>query len=251
MSVDGPGLLNMPTIMAFLTWFGGAGYIFTRTLGLSAIFAVPMAIVSGLTGGGIVLGIAAMASIWRIAICRRGESGWWVHERFAAYLVLIGVLSAGVFALGRCGTVSNVRYDLLSLLGATGLAAWYLAVERHLVFRRAAITVILAWSALSAVAHGRIWSEYLLHRPPVAAKTSIVQHLEARGIRYALSDYWIAYYVTFVTNERVIVAPDGFTRIAEYGQVLREHHAEAIHISRVPCGDVKPVIENVYFCGFE
>ena len=35
------GLLNMPTIMAFLTWFGGAGYIFTRTLGLGAIFAVP------------------------------------------------------------------------------------------------------------------------------------------------------------------------------------------------------------------
>src|SRR5438270_4969013 len=44
---NGPGILNMPTIMAFLTCFGGAGYIFTRTLGLGAIFAIPMALASG------------------------------------------------------------------------------------------------------------------------------------------------------------------------------------------------------------
>src|SRR5438094_2364990 len=50
---EGPGFLNMPTIMAFITWFGGAGYIFTRTLGLGAVFAVPMALLSGLTGGSI------------------------------------------------------------------------------------------------------------------------------------------------------------------------------------------------------
>src|SRR6476660_4389160 len=48
---EGPGLLNMPTIMAFITWFGGAGYVFTHTLGLGAVFAVPMALLSGLTGG--------------------------------------------------------------------------------------------------------------------------------------------------------------------------------------------------------
>jgi hypothetical protein len=51
-SIDhGPGILNMPTIMAFLTWFGGAGYIFTHTFGLGALIAVPMALASGLTGG--------------------------------------------------------------------------------------------------------------------------------------------------------------------------------------------------------
>ena len=50
---EGPGVLNMPTIMAFVTWFGGAGYIFTRTLGVGAVAAVPMAVLSGLTGGAI------------------------------------------------------------------------------------------------------------------------------------------------------------------------------------------------------
>jgi hypothetical protein len=55
----GPGILNMPTIMAFLTWFGGAGYIFTHTFGLGGIIAVPMALVSGLTGGAIMFALLA------------------------------------------------------------------------------------------------------------------------------------------------------------------------------------------------
>jgi hypothetical protein len=49
----GPSVLNLPTIMAFLTWFGGAGYIFTRTLGVGALLSVPMAVISGIVGGAI------------------------------------------------------------------------------------------------------------------------------------------------------------------------------------------------------
>src|SRR5262249_34369889 len=30
--LDTLGIFNMPTIMAFITWFGGAGYIFSRAL---------------------------------------------------------------------------------------------------------------------------------------------------------------------------------------------------------------------------
>src|SRR2546422_5584469 len=118
-----------------------------------------------------------------------------MRDRFAVYLLLVGILSAAVYSLGRCGTVSSVRYDLLSLLGATGLAGWYLASERRSLFRWAGTAVILAWATLSATAHGRIWNEYEFHRPPFSAKASIAPHLEARGIRYAISDYWIAYYV--------------------------------------------------------
>ncbi len=54
---DGIGVLNMPTIMAFLTWFGGAGYIFSRTLGFSDFVLVPMALASGLFGGAIMFTI--------------------------------------------------------------------------------------------------------------------------------------------------------------------------------------------------
>jgi hypothetical protein len=104
---------------------------------------------------------------------------------------------------------------------------------------------------MSAVAHGRIWNEYVFHRPPVSAKTALVRHLNARGVSYAYSDYWIAYYVTFVTNERIIVAADGFARIAEYGYRVNDHRSEAIRISRTPCGDGRPVFDGVYFCALE
>jgi hypothetical protein len=43
--------------MAFLTWFGGAGYIFTRTLGVGALLSVPMAVVSGFAGGAIMFAL--------------------------------------------------------------------------------------------------------------------------------------------------------------------------------------------------
>jgi membrane protein implicated in regulation of membrane protease activity len=56
---DGLSVLNMPTIMAFITWFGGAGYIATRTFSLGPVFSVPVALLSGLTGGGIMFVLLA------------------------------------------------------------------------------------------------------------------------------------------------------------------------------------------------
>jgi hypothetical protein len=56
---SGPSVFNMPTIMAFLTWFGGAGYLFTRTLGLGAWLSVPMALISGFVGGAIMFALLA------------------------------------------------------------------------------------------------------------------------------------------------------------------------------------------------
>jgi hypothetical protein len=56
---DGPGPFNLPTIMAFVTWFGGAGYIFTRSVGLAPLLAVPLALVSGLVGGAVMFLVIA------------------------------------------------------------------------------------------------------------------------------------------------------------------------------------------------
>ena len=51
--VDALSVLNMPTIMAFVTWFGGAGYIFSRALPFGDFVLVGMALASGLFGGAI------------------------------------------------------------------------------------------------------------------------------------------------------------------------------------------------------
>jgi hypothetical protein len=60
-----------------------------------------------------------------------------------------------------------------------------------------------AWIALAAVPHISLLSDYLRHPPP-GGKQLIVRSLEAQGIDYATSDYWIAYAVTFMTDETVI-----------------------------------------------
>src|SRR5687768_11069318 len=56
---EGPSVLNMPTIMAFITWLGGIGYLLRASLGLSALIVLPVAIVSGLVGGAIMFFLLA------------------------------------------------------------------------------------------------------------------------------------------------------------------------------------------------
>lgn len=56
---DGPGIFNMPTIMAFLTWFGGIGYIVRHSWGLDGAFTTAFALLSGLAGGALMFVLLA------------------------------------------------------------------------------------------------------------------------------------------------------------------------------------------------
>lgn len=47
----GPGIFNLPTIMAAVTWFGGVGYLLRQSLQLFGWLAAILAIISGLVGG--------------------------------------------------------------------------------------------------------------------------------------------------------------------------------------------------------
>jgi membrane protein implicated in regulation of membrane protease activity len=47
-------VLNLGTLAAFLTWFGGTGYLLVRLSSLWAFFALGIAIASGLVGAGII-----------------------------------------------------------------------------------------------------------------------------------------------------------------------------------------------------
>ncbi len=85
--------------------------------------------------------------------------------------------------------------------------------------RRAWLALVCACALIAAVPGTRLLYEYVAH-PQVGAKRLIARHLEARGIKYATSDYWLAYSLTFLTNERVIVASDDFVRIATYKKLV-------------------------------
>ncbi len=51
---SGVSPFNVPTITAFLAWFGGTGYLLTRYSGLRVSLELLLAVVAGLIGGGIV-----------------------------------------------------------------------------------------------------------------------------------------------------------------------------------------------------
>jgi hypothetical protein len=176
------------------------------------------------------------AQIWTAAVGRRASGFGRRTSDFPIYLMLVAALSLGGYLIGRCGIVDfyTMRYELLSVIGAVGLAGWYLSIERSrplLGFWMAACTAVLV---LSVTAHAGLLAEYVT-RPPVAAKQGLIAALDARGIRYAYADYWTAYYVSFMTRERIVVAATEVTKVRDYDRIVESHRAEAVLISRRPC----------------
>jgi hypothetical protein len=166
----------------------------------------------------------------------------------AAYLVIVGGLSIAGYVFGRCGQVNfaGMRYELLSVLAMTGLWAWFLSARPpHMVIAAWAAAVAL-WMAVIFVPHVQLAREYA-HDPPVPAKTRLIEALEARGVRYGTADYWLAYYITFMTDERMIFSADAVKRIRTYDRIVAAH-PEAIHLSRRRCANGELLIPGVYRC---
>jgi len=210
-------------------------------------YTIDSSVRQGLPWGFLLLiGIAGIAIV-RIAMTIVSDRRWRPEYDPCAYLVLVGLFSFGAYTLLRCGVIGVMRYELLSLLGAAGLAAWYLRIERARVLATLWIALTVAWAAGTGLGHARLWAEYLTH-PPTGVKHMVISELESRGIKYAYSDYWLAYYITFLTDERIIVHSPDPSRIAEYGRVVDAHRSEAVRILRGPCPDGHQVIRGVYFC---
>ena len=72
-------------------------------------------------------------------------------------------------------------------------------------------------------------------RPPIGPKRELAQALEARGVRYGYADFWVAYYVSFMANERVILASSDLVKIRTYNRTVDAHAGEAVRISRRAC----------------
>ncbi len=223
----------------------------TRVVPIGA-FLVESNISQGTAWSGLVLAVAFAVMVASIAANGGRIRREWIRCRFPLYLIIVGAMSAFVYAVGRCGEIAigTMRYDLLSIVGAVGITALFLTTVRAQALRAVAMALILSWAAVSTSAHVRLWIN-VSSRADVPDKVLIIRSLEARGIRYAMADYWIAYYTTFMTNERVIVAADDIGRIPVYEQEVLAHRAEAVRIARTPCGDQRPVIEGVYFCPLE
>ena len=101
---------------------------------------------------------------------------------------------------------------------------------------------------VSIVAHARLIAEYAAH-PPVPLKQDLIRALEARGVRYAYADYWTAYYVTFMTRERIVVASDAIVKVRTHNRLDDAHRGEAIRIARRPCAGGTQLTPAFWACG--
>ena len=200
------------------------------------------------TGGAdwlwLLLGAAAIAA-WARVVPRlwRGGLPCLRSVQFPAYLIIVGLLAAVTPAVSRCGAMYP-RYTLLALIGLVGVTALYLKVERRADLRAAFVAVVLFWATFNAAGH--IGYAVERYTSPPTPRAMLVDYLVSNGIRFARSDYWTAYYVTFLTDEEVIVASD-YSRIQQYQDVVAQHADEAVAIGRVPCEGGHQV-EIYYVC---
>lgn len=236
---------------------GGVGRLFTehwpvlfgtRVLPL-ADFGIESRVSQGVAWGWVLPAAAMLLALAGIAVRLLRDRSWRTEYTFPAYLTLAGCFSIGGYVAGRCGEVGfgTFRYDLLSIAGAAGIAAWFLRAEPAKPLLRAWAILFAGWLALVAVPHGRLLLEYLTH-PPVGPKQLVVRTLEAQGVRYATSDYWIAYAVTFMSRERIVVASEDFLRIPGYNDVVKAHAGESVRISRTSCVGGRTVTPGLYIC---
>ena len=179
---------------------------------------------------------------------RFGETG---RSHFCLYLILIAAFSIAGYLAGRCGLIDfyTMRYELLSVLGAVGLAGWYLGIERSRPVLAAWALSYAAILAIGVTAHGRLIAEYLQH-PMIAPKQELIAALDARGITFGYTDYWTAYYVTFLSRERIILSPEDIVKVRTYTRLIDAHRDEAVRIARRPCPGGEQLTAAFWSCKF-
>jgi hypothetical protein len=195
------------------------------------------------------------------AVCRLGWLAWKARRArapspatgpatgwFALYLALIGLQSGLVWAMTRCGPLSPItlRYGLLSILLPTGIVALYLAHEHRTGWRRLMMLFVLCWTAISGRAHADLLAHYVSDSRPDEYRL-LSDELEDRGIRYVRADYWTAYMIDFLTDERVIATATDYVRVLEYEVLVGRHEDEAVFLSRRRCPGGEP-IRHRYIC---
>jgi hypothetical protein len=194
----------------------------------------------------VLVALVAIAGLARTALTRQPAAG---SAAFCGFLVATAALSVTGYVVARCGTIDffYTRYELLSILGLAGIAAWFLQREPSPLIRRIWLGLAAAWFIVTAVPHVRLHVEYLSH-PPQDVRRLIINHLDARDARLAVSDYWIAYTLTFLTQERIIVASSDFVRIQEYQRRLEAEPGGAVRISREACEPGYQIVPRLYLC---
>jgi len=196
---------------------------------------------------GAVLAVAGALVLvrWRVLWARRHTA----TVQLAAFLVLVGVQSVCVYAVSRCGPLSviTIRYALLGLVLPTGLALALWSVDAPRGMRSAVGVAFVGLATINAWPHLLLWRQQV-HHPAMSNRAQLGPALEQRGLRYIRSDYWTAYYVAFITQERVTVGADTLSRVDEYERILAAHSEEVVRVSTTPCDTHPAIVPGYHVC---
>ena len=102
------------------------------------------------------------------------------------------------------------------LMPVSGALAVVLALGVWRIFQRSRVAGAVTLGAILTLfgLEQRAWYRQLA---PDAQSPAIITCLDRLGVRAAFADYWLSYKLTFLTGERIIVAPDnGVDRYPPY-----------------------------------
>jgi hypothetical protein len=184
------------------------------------------------------LALAFSRSVW--LRCRAARAHAPVRDGFAWYLSGVGALAVVAYVLTRPADGVVHRYLLLTLLLPIGLTALHLAHETRRWLSALTVAVAVLWAAASGVDHWQQVTRYWGGREPNETR-DLARALEARQIRVAEANYWLAYKVTFLTKERIKVASTDVVRIDEYQRLARAAGSHLVLIADRPCTGGTPV----------
>jgi hypothetical protein len=159
------------------------------------------------------------------------------RDGFGIYLAGVGACAALAYPWS-CNVVPSapplMRYLLLALLFPVGIAIVFLQRERAPRLRAAAIAVFVFWGGANLADTIRLIRTSVV-APPLNERRVLTDYLTTHGIRYARANYWDAYVVDFLSQERIITASVDLVRIPEYQAKVDAHAKEAVSLDRLPC----------------
>ncbi len=168
-----------------------------------------------------------------------------------SYLIGIGAIAAGTYALTRPISPFTMRYGLLVLYVPIGLAAIMLHANRRPLTRRVAAIALLLLALCSVTDHVRVLARAVAVPPP-APMREIETRLEARGVTIAFADYWRAYILTYLSGETIKVVSTDFERIREYkaiaGRKVNGVDPTGVVIQREPCDTGGEKVAGWWLC---
>ena len=171
---------------------------------------------------------------------RRLPQDW---RQFSVYLAALAVLNLLLYGLNG-GIGINLppilRYALFTPLIVIALLASFFLRERAAAWRLAVALLVTVWAVGSVADNARL-AVHLDRDPPPKPHRRMATYLESTGVKYARATYWDAYVITFLSQERVIVASTTTVRISAYQSEVDAHADQSVTLQRLPCEAPKKV----------